>query len=282
MLDTWYYQLQTAMLRPFIHKQGTQCYVVSYPKCGRTWLRLLIGKVLCDQFHLPEEQMIDTYALTAVPGVLRTHFTHDYADVRLGYPYRYLPTDKSPYAPAKVLFLMRDVRDTLVSSYFQATRRVNRFHGSLSDFVRNERYGIKKIVTFYNLWHANQNVPRNFMLLHYEDLHHSPVHALRQTLQFMEIASIDAALLETAVAFASFDNMQKMEAKGSFADQKMQPGRRQDAQSFKVRHGKIGGYAAHLSTADLAYVDQVIQEMGCPFAETYRAPTNLLNGESYA
>jgi hypothetical protein len=45
----------------------------------------------------------------------------------------------------------------------------------------------------------------------------------------------------------------------------MQPGQPQDASSFKVRQGKIGGYVQHLSAADLVYIDEVIQEMGCPF-----------------
>lgn len=271
MILSLYYQLQTMALRPLVHKRSVQCFIISYPKCGRTWLRLMIGKALCDHFHLPETQMIDTYALTAVPGVLRSHFTHDYADIRLGYPYNRLPANKAPYAPAKVIFLMRDVRDTLVSSYFQATRRVNRFHGPISDFVRDERYGVKKVVAFYNLWHTNRGVPRDFLLLRYEDLHHDPVAALRRALYFMEVTDIDEALLTTAVAFASFDNMKKMEGKGTFADDKMQPGQKQDKESFKVRQGKVGGYGEHLSTADLAYIDQVIRHMGCPFTEPYDA-----------
>ena len=267
MISSLYYRLLTLALRPLIHKRGVQCYLVSYPKCGRTWLRLLVGKALCDHFHLPEARMIDTYNLTAGPGVLRTHFTHDYADIRLGYPYNQLPADKTGYALAKVIFLMRDVRDTLVSSYFQASKRVNRFHGPIADFVRDERYGIKKILTFYNLWYANQSLPRDFLLLRYEDLHHDPVTTLRRTLQFMEVADVDEALLTTAVAFASFDNMKQMESKGTFADGKMLPGQKKDQSSFKVRQGKIGGYVEHLSHADLAYIDGVVQQMGCPFAE---------------
>lgn len=260
---------KTAVLHPFIHKRGVQCYIISYPKCGRTWLRLLIGKALCDQFSLPPSQMLDTYALTAVPPVLRTHFTHDYADIRLGYRYDRLPANKSAYAGAKVIFLVRDVRDTLVSSYFQATRRVNRFQGPMADFVRDARFGVKKILAFYNLWYKNQHVPRNFLLLRYEDLHHDPAGALRRTLQFMEMAPLEETAVETAVSFAAFDNMKKMESKAVFKDDKMQPGRPQDAASFKLRQGKIGGYAEYLTAVDLAYVNEMIQEMGGPFATMY-------------
>lgn len=278
MLTALFYSGKTALLRPFVHKRGTQCFIISYPKCGRTWLRLLLGKALCDQLGLPEAQMIDTYRLTAVPGVLRTHFTHDYADIRLGYPYRYLPQDKTPYRQAKVIFLTRDVRDTLVSSYFQATRRVNRFQGSMAEFVRDERFGIRKIVSFYNGWYAAQQVPRDFLWLRYEDLHQNPAAALRQTLAFMELEPVADSVIDTAVAFARFDNMKKMESKGHFNDDKMKPGQKQDADSFKVRQGKVGGFAPYLDEADLATIHQTVQEQGCPWclAEQSPSPTNLL------
>jgi hypothetical protein len=264
-----YYQMKTRVLRPFVLKRGVQCYIISYPKSGRTWLRLLLGKALCDQLALPEENIIDTYQLTAVPGVLRTHFTHDYADIRLGYPYYRLPTNKSPYARTKVIFLIRDMRDTLVSSYFQATKRVNRFHGPITNFVRDDRFGINKIVTFYNLWQQNQRVPSEFMLLRYEELHQDPANTLRRTLHFMNVTSVDEQVIQTAVAFASFDNMKKMESSRMFANDKMRPGTTQDADSFKVRQGRIGGYTQHLSPDDLHYIQQQIIETGCPFIEQY-------------
>ncbi|MCP4363364.1 MAG: sulfotransferase domain-containing protein [Chloroflexi bacterium] len=264
-----YYDLKAWAIRQIFDKRGTECYILSYPKCGRTWLRLLIGKVMCDQFNQPEEKIIGTYRLTAVPGVLRTHFSHDYSSIKESFPYNRMPQDKSQYAPAKVIFLIRDIRDTLVSSYFQATKRVNRFHGPLSDFLRSDKYGVRKIVTYYNLWYENQNVPRDFLLLRYEDLHQNPTAVLRQTLQFMEMAEVREDLLTAAVHYASFDNMKKMESKGALDTDKMQPGQQADNESYKVRKGVVGGYGEYLSADDLAYIDAVIQEVGCPFAELY-------------
>lgn len=264
-----YDKMKAAAIRPFINKRGTECYILSYPKCGRTWLRLLIGKVLCDQFKLPEEQMIDTYRLTAVAPTLRTHFSHDYSSIKAGFAYNRMPTNKSEYKSGKVLFMIRDPRDTLVSSYFQATKRVNKFQGSMSEFVRDDRFGIKKIVAYYNIWYANQAIPRAFQLIRYEELHQDPVGVLTAVLQFMELEPIDAGLVETAVAFASFNNMKKMESSGRFDDDKMQPGAKQDADSYKVRQGKVGGYPDYLSPADLDYIQETIQTTGCPFAQKY-------------
>jgi len=30
-------------------------YIISYPKSGRAWLRMLLGKALCEQFSLGEK-----------------------------------------------------------------------------------------------------------------------------------------------------------------------------------------------------------------------------------
>lgn len=269
MIQTAYDKLKAKAIWPFISKRGTECYIISYPKCGRTWLRLLIGKVLCDQFDLPEEAIINTHQLTAVPPVLRTHFSHDFSSIKAGFPYNRIPQDKSMYAHKKVLFMIRDVRDTLVSSYFQATRRVNRFSGPMSAFVRDNRFGIKKIIAFYNLWYQQQQTPRQFMLLRYEELHQDPFTALKRSLEFMELQPIIAENLHTAIQFAQFDNMKKMESKGMFTSDKMQPGEKSDQDSFKVRQGKVGGFGDYLNDADLAYINQTIQEMGCPFVEQY-------------
>jgi len=269
MILPLYDKIKAAAIRPFINKRGTECYILSYPKCGRTWLRLLIGKVLCDQFGLPEAQMIDTFRLSAAAPILRTHFSHDYSSIKAGFPYNRLPNNKDEYRNCKVLFMIRDPRDTIVSSYFQATKRVNKFQGTMSEFVRDERFGIKKIVAYYNLWHKKQTVPRAYQLLRYEELHQDPAKALISVLRFMELEQIDEAVVETAVAFASFKNMKKMEKSGKFKNDKLQPTVKQDANSYKVRQGKVGGYRDYLSAEDLVYIRQTIQSMGCPYVEKY-------------
>lgn len=250
-----------------INKPGTQVYIISYPKSGRTWLRLLIGKALCDRYSLPESLMIETYELSKQAGILRTHFSHDYSSILTGFRYDEMPTNKAEYAQTKVLFVMRDVKDVLVSSYFQATKRTGRFQGSISDFVRDGRFGVRKIVTFYNIWHAQQGVPQDFLRLTYEQMHADPQLVLTQTLQFMGMTDVKPDLVQTAVDFASFQNMKKLEKTGFFNDDKMRPADAADTESYKVRKGKVGGYREYLNDADIAYIDQTIAEIGCPFLE---------------
>ena len=88
----------------------TDAYIISYPKCGRNWLTVLIGKALCEKFNLPDEIMLDTYKVTAASGILRTQMTYDNSCEGAGYKYYELPTDKRKHSKKKVIFLIRNVK----------------------------------------------------------------------------------------------------------------------------------------------------------------------------
>lgn len=257
--------LKIQLLRLDITSKRAGVYIISYPKSGRTWLRVLIGKAICLKYNLPETLMLDTYRLAAVAGLPRTYFTHDFSEILSELPYDRLPARKAEYARSKVIFIARDVKDVLVSSYFQATKRTYKFNGSIAEFIRSDKFGAKKVVTFYNIWHANQSTPRAFLLLRYEDMHRNPASALVEALRVMGVEHIDDAIVRRAVEFARFDHMKEMEAGGYFNDARMRPGDARDAESYKVRKGVVGGYMAYLSEEDVRYIDKTIAEMGCPF-----------------
>jgi hypothetical protein len=242
-----------------------QVHIISYPKCGRTWLRLLIGKALCDTFRLSEDKMLDPFALTTEAGLRVTKFTHDISSLEAGYDYRKLKKKRGIYRDKKVIFLARNVKDVLVSSYFHATKRKKLFHGSISEFIRSSQYGARKIVTFYNIWHANRHVPKDFLFITYEDLHEDPKGVLIKVLRFIGIDDPDERIVDIAVSFALFSNMKKMEETNVFKSTKMEVVDQDDQDSYKVRKGKVNGYTEYLSEEDVRYIDDVIREMGCTF-----------------
>ncbi len=260
-----YDALKIRFLRSKVVPRDTDVYIISYPKSGRTWLRVLIGKAVCLRYGLPDDLMLDTYRLTAAAGLLRTRFTHDYSEILTGIPYTALPTQRSEYAGKKVIFIAREIKDLLVSSYFQATKRTGKFDGPISDFIRTDKFGVKKVVTFYNIWHNNRHIPSEFVLLSYEAMHRNPADALVKTLCALSADGIDSATVEQAVEFARFDNMKKMEVDGYFNDPKMRPGDTNDEESFKVRKGRIGGYREYLGQEDIRFIDHTVEEIGCPF-----------------
>ncbi|WP_337133829.1 hypothetical protein, partial [Staphylococcus aureus] len=75
-----------------------------------------------------------------VPGI-----THDGASMKAGKHYTEIAGVRDGYAGKRVIFLSRDVKDTLVSAYFQAVKRIEVFDGSIGEFVRSEHFGAHKI-----------------------------------------------------------------------------------------------------------------------------------------
>jgi hypothetical protein len=225
----------------------------------------MIGRVLHELLGVDELAVFQENRPLVAEGTLPMLFTHDGSSNREGRRWQDLETDKSRYGGTKVVYLTRDPRDVVVSCFFQATRRKDLFRGTLSEFIRSDNYGIRKIVRFNRIWHAARHVPDDFLLLRYEDLHVAPRDALRTTLEFMEVTCSDDEPLDRAVKFASFTNMREIERVGNFQSKKLRPGRLDDEESFKVRKGTVGGYVDYLDSDDRAFVDRVVRELHDPF-----------------
>ena len=252
--------------------------VISYPKSGRTWLRVLLGKALCLHYGLGTESLLDTPALTAAAGISRTDFSHDGTDPHDGLDYASLSEDKGAYRDKKVIFLARDVRDILVSSYFEATRRSflfdangrSLFGGTLSEFVRSPVFGARKVAAFYDIWARRQTVPKDFLLISYEQLHAAPGELMLKALRFIGAAEIAQNHIAEAASFANFENMRRLEQSNLFDDPRLQSGDPSDPESYKVRRGVVGGYVDYLVREDIAHIERELGLRGFPF--TQRTP----------
>ncbi|MFW5680264.1 MAG: sulfotransferase domain-containing protein [Pseudomonadota bacterium] len=237
----------------------TDAYVLSYPKCGRTWLRLMLGHTFRTHFGLDDVPLLETKTFAKrQPGIPRLQFTHD--DDPFLRPVDRLQQDKRRYRDRSVIFLVRDPRDVVVSFYFQMLKRDRIIEGSLGEFVFAERGGLPSIIAFYNIWARNMNVPRAFLLLRYEDMHARPAAELRRVVDFLGLAGIDDAVLAETARFASFDAMQRMEREGTAGSFRLTPGDPNDIESFKVRRGVVGGYLDYLSAAEIARAEALLAD----------------------
>jgi hypothetical protein len=246
-------------------------YVISYPKSGRTWLRLLLAKALSVHYGLAETDLLDTSTLTEAAGLLRTDFVHDETELRADRDYTSLSEDKQVYSDKAVIFLARDPRDVLVSAYFEATRRSFlfdgtpvEFDGSLSEFVRSPVFGVRKLAAFYDIWARSQGTPRRFLLIRYEHLCAQPREVLCEVLRFVGAGAVGQEHVAEAVAYASFANLRSLERANVFHDPRLQPGDPSDPESYKVRRGRVGGYVDYLSQADIAYIDREVALRASP------------------
>jgi hypothetical protein len=257
-----------ALLRRY--SRGFPTYVISYPKCGRTWLRLVLGRVLQDHYQLHLEQkadLLETHRLSEIdPRVPYVRFTHDDKPFLLKRAQE-LERDKTRYGNKIVIFLSRDPRDVVVSNYFQmAIREVvlkdsPPFRGSLKEFLQDETYGIRNIVAFMNIWASNRHVPKRFMLVRYEDLADDMEREIWRVLRFIGVNSVNPAVVSEAVKFGSFDNMKRLEREDILGSPRLKAIERDDPDSGKVRRGKVGGYVDYLDPGDIEYVNSAIEEL---------------------
>jgi hypothetical protein len=262
-------QFLRGILGPRRSRRPPEAFIVSYPKSGQMWLRLLLGKVLSDYYGVPAEHLLDTHRATCIAGVAATKFTHDGSGMREGCHFTQLNANKTKFAEKKVVLLVRDPRDVMVSCYFHATKRINVYNGSIADFVRSEHFGIRKCVTFYRQWGQSMKVPRESLCVRYEEIHAGPQRVLGSVLNFLGIKDVTPESLAAAVEFGRFENMKKMEASGQFKRQVLTPGDAKDGESFKVRRGKVGGITDVLGPSDCDYLTQVISEAQSPLLAPY-------------
>jgi hypothetical protein len=250
--------------------------VVSYPKCGRSWLRLLVCD--CVYMSLPEKERIDDVSTQVLwklhPLIPQMFFTHD--DQPMLKTPAELVTDKSDYKDKKVLLLVRDPRDVMISWYFQVTARGAKRHfegkegiefDSPARFIDNERGGLKTIVAFYNLWIEHQEIPKDFLILRYEDFHSQTEETLKRYLEFCGFSSIvTTEALHKAVEKNRFDNVKKREMSndiqskdnlnifGTVAETD------KPEEALKARKGKVGNYGEYLSQDEIERMNEYIRQ----------------------
>ena len=226
-------------------------FVVSYPKSGRTWLRLLLAHAFVPLTGRPLSLNLTVYRnrTLGIPYIL---FSHDGTDTAA---WREDLGDKRAFAGRPVLLLVRDPRDVLVSYYFDLSRRSHRFAGDLDAFLHSPQFGIDRMIDFLNSWVTHAHVPSKFEILRYEEMHADAAGALRRAVGFFGVPDIPDAVVARAAEQTSFPRMRAMEARGVLGDGRLRPADPHDAESYKVRRGRVGGYADYLTSPQIDFLN---------------------------
>jgi hypothetical protein len=236
-------------------------FVVSIPKCGRTWLRVLFCAYACKRAGRDVEVGTDLLRALGAPDVRFTHDAWEHRTTRAWDRVR----GKHLLAPADrrkpIVLLARDPRDVIVSLYLQLAKRELRFRGTLTEFLRDREFGLAMIVDVMNRWWAEWGATPNVRLFRYEECRARTAAELSAMLAHLGFRDVDAAVVAAAVEYSRFENMQRMEREGKFDAGYLKPTDAADPESFKVRRGKIGGYRDYLDADDVAYVERVCAEL---------------------
>lgn len=189
-------------------------------------------------------------------------YTHAGSDHQAARPWEELDTSEAARY-RRLVFLHRDPRDTVISGYYQVDRRLDGYPGTLSDFLRDPRHGIEKVVRFNALWLRVVRERPDAFAVRYEDLRGDPWGNFTRIVRFVG-CDAPAAAIRAVIDDNTFEKMQRREIAGTF-DRRYQ-GRLgtedpHDPDSLKVRRGQVEGYRSELGAEDLAYCNRVMSSV---------------------
>jgi hypothetical protein len=239
--------------------------LLRYPKSGVTWLRMMMSRVYTQRLGVDIPHLIGSSEFERqAPSCPRLFVAMDNIGL----------TREAMLArieQKKIILLLRDPRDIVVSLYFHFCKRSTLKERlafnvpddlesrGLFDFVMNPTLGLKRIIEFEEFWRNAVERRPDTLVLHYEELRKDAEGGLGRMMRLMGTeASADE--IAAAVAFSSFENMKKLEAQQSFGAGLLKPGNASDADSFKVRKGKVGGYRDYLTEAEAQAVDALMAQ----------------------
>lgn len=120
----------------------------------------------------------------------------------------------------RLLFLVRDLRDTLVSHYRVAQPRLG-LPEDFSAFIRGEtidrrrHHDLTSRIQFLNSWATGLQKSYDFKVVHYEALRNNTYDELHDILSFIGLEPLTPEQLSRAVEVGSVDNMKKLESENS-------------------------------------------------------------------
>jgi hypothetical protein len=240
--------------------------VVSVPKSGRAWLRVLLSKCLAEL----KAQQPELFAASAVRKVKYTHGICEHRSAARSYDRlrgKWLMPTASRLRKPKVL-LVRDLHDLMVSLYFQLTKRSEDFTGALSELLVDNKFGAEKVVQTMNAWYREWQAMDNFLLVRYEDAKADDAATFRRFLEFLHVKLGDA-VFQQSLRYSKFDNTKQIEKNGglerdidsAIGDVALAAGRADDPESYKVCKGMVGNYKEYMSDADLAVVAEAMGKL---------------------
>jgi len=244
--------------------------IFSQGNSGRTWLRVMLTRLIEQYYGLESGPLIDFDNLhkfdDRVPKIV---FTHN----------RWLPYFKkerdqrecAPYYSSSVLIWVRNPLDTCVSQYFQWLHRSKdenlRLKGwpsrdsglSLKEFLLHPETGVERLCRELNIWLRESEKISRAIIVRYEDMLKDSTNGFDQVVSFLKIGA-PRQLIDEAVNFSSFENMRLREvtAKQASNTSTLEVENANTSDALKARRAQIGGYSKYLSPLECVYFEKIV------------------------
>lgn len=184
-------------------------FLVSFPRSGNTWTRFLLG------YYLFEDKFDFVTKENFLPAI-KANTNHQLLKV----PRPRILKSHSPYFSEypKVIYLVRDPRDVIVSHFHWAKKNPNKkrdntaltFDQYAEIFLKGDFYFGRWDEHFLG-WYNNSNQIKNgFLLIKYEDLKKDSSTSFAKIIRFLNL-DYNQSRIEEAIKNASFENMKKLE-----------------------------------------------------------------------
>jgi len=241
-----------------VESQSRELALLAYPKCGRTWLTMMLKTVL--RGAGAQIDWVNSHG----EGVHGHPYLSTAAELEARFAaFAAAGSNVSAYFKdaQKTILLLRDPLDVLVSSFHDRKHR-GRFNAigqkgyelpmnaSLGEYARELRGGLSSYVAFLNSWvPAALSVPDHVLVVHYEALVQCPMHVISHIVNGFLGMNVSCAVLRKAVATNTFQRLQ--DSSRHSWDPYLAPHDAANPDSAKFRKGRA--HAAHEELSSEAY-----------------------------
>lgn len=221
--------LKKQWIYPTSYTQENDVFIASYPKSGVTWLRHMTASLV---YGMDASKVSDILVNMVFPDL---HAYKYY--LRTGFPVVFKTHDLPRPEMKKVLHLVRDGRDVMVSYYAMLK---NQGYNITLDSMINDGAGLFPCdwSTHCSEWLKNP-YEADICRISYEDLKHSPLKTLQKYCDFIGI-EVDEKAISAAISQGEFSKMQKKEKDQGWGPNKMGEG-------LFVRSGQTGSYRKEMA-----------------------------------
>jgi len=240
--------------------------LVEHPKCGRTWIRHILNCFFrrASKYNIRKPLLYYTHDGS---GITKKHLNTKM--IKANVPSKQL-------FKKKIVLIMRDPKDALVSFYFQATKRRGVRQVSLSRFIRSSDFGAERFITFYDQYLnylTTNKEEKEYLVIQYEKMHEGAYGEMVRLIRFLGFDTYNRQVLGALKLAIEESTFEKMRAVEEMSGLKIQQGSRRnrkeemlspadvtDMESYKTRRGIVGGFVDYLSVEDIDYINQAIQK----------------------
>jgi hypothetical protein len=225
----------------------TDLFICSYPKSGTTWLGYLLANLIKpDPAEALDLKSFNRYVPDVNLEYTKRGSLHEHdalADPRL-----FLCHAASDARLPKVVYVLRDPRDVMVSYWHYQKFLGRQMDQTLADYLRREDHWPCEWDAHVASWLCPRLHP-NLEVVRYEDLHTDAEGSIRRVLDLAGIVCTDERI-RAAVEAARFEKMRKAEERHGVN------GRAANSDEKFVRKGRVGGWQEEMGPEALRILEE--------------------------